>query len=73
MKKTLLLGTLALIAGCAGTIEEQNDVTQADLQATEVMPAMPCSYPCMQPVGCMRAAEPVVLKPRVVETSLLPG
>lgn len=32
------------------------------------IPAIPCSYPCVQPGNCMRATEPVVLKPRVTET-----
>lgn len=72
MKKTVLFGTLFLLAGCAGATQEAQDPAETEnnefVPAVQTIPAMPCSYSCMQPNGCMHAAEPVVLKPRVVET-----
>ena len=69
MKKTVLFGAVILLAGCASMSDTQS--SNVDVQTTPEIPAMPCSYPCMQPGGCVRAAEPVVLKPRVLEK--IPG
>ena len=41
---------------------------QTVASSVSYIPAIPCSYPCVQPGNCMRATEPVVLKPRVTET-----
>ena len=74
MKKTLLIGALTFLAGCAGTSETQVQTTQTpdvETMAAVAMPSIPCSYPCVQPNGCIRASEPVVLKPRVLEK--IPG
>jgi hypothetical protein len=64
MKKTAILGFMALLAGCQNTPAEQQVVTQAEPQT---ITGVPCSYSCMPNNPCVQAPEPMVLKPRVVE------
>ena len=64
MKKTVLLGTLLAISGCAAQTAEIPETYQVVYPETV---SVPCSYACLDNNCPQAAAEPLVLKPRVTE------
>lgn len=68
MKKTVILGAAALLAGCtcqSDKCAQKPVVEEVQPAAVEVLSAMPCSVSCEKKAGCQ--TQPVVLKPRVTE------